>query len=287
MNYAEHKTLVINISEMFIKRDHNKSRNCYQRINRNDQHSGNKKNQQTTVKVVGEDYHGTFPGVILPKEIIVYDKKIDDFKKEIGKIYRSKRVHEALSEMVDTRLNHINTEKVQLNNAIGGSIQLKDVKITCTKHSNNRIEIDGKFLKRNITRVTSRRIETIILLFSKLESNDSHERKRIYSGLTTVIEEDLIPSWETKMILKKKVKVVDVIDHIDDLVVENFILDIRIQDFKIEKEVFTAIHYKAIPRKKLNLATVTRMGRSDPNSLRTTGFQIINHVRSVPIFSNI
>ena len=89
------------------------------------------------------------------------------------------------------------------------------------------------------------------------------------------------------MILKNKAKVVDVIDHIDELVVENFILDIRIQDFKIEKEVFTAIHYKAIPRKKLNLATVTRMGSPEPNAPRTMGFQIINHVRTVPIFSNM
>ena len=272
---------------MFIKRDNNKSCNRYQRTNSNNQHTRNKQNQQTTVKVMGEDYHGTFPGVTLPKEIIVYDKKIDDFKKEIGKIYRSKRVHGALSEMIDTKLNHINTEKVQVNEVIGGSMQLKNVKITRTKHSNSQMEIDGKFLKSNITRVTSRRIETIILLFSKLESNDSHERKRIHSGSTIAIEEDLIPSWETKMILKNKVKVVDVINHIDDLVVENFILDIRIQDFKIEKDVFTAIHYKAIPRKKLNLATVTRIGSTDPDSPRTTGFQIINHVRSVPFISNM
>ena len=260
---------------MFVKRDHRNF--CRQhKSNKHGRRTGDKMERRTRVTVLGEDYHGTFPFTILPKEIVVFDKQIKELKSEVGKIYRTNRVHAALAESVDARLEQNDNEKVKANDMIGGVIRLKDVEIQCMKHLNSQLEIKGKFLKRDITRDSSRRIETIILSFSKMECYGCREREGTYNRTSIVIKDSFVPAWETRMILKSKIKVADVIERIEDLVINNFILDIKIQDIKIEKEVFTSIHYKAIPRDELNLAPVTLMGSLNANSLLTKGFRIIN-----------
>ena len=264
---------------MFIRRDNNKNPQPIAQQNR--PVKGNKmtfgaNHQQTIVKSVGEHYQANVGPAILPREIIIFDKKIYDLQKEIGKIYRTKHVHLALADMIESKLNEINDETVKVNSVIGGTMQLRDVTIECIPHKNSHLEINGKFLKKNITRNTSRRLETIILSFSKMECNGTWGKEGMYNGTSIAIEDYLIPSWKTRMIMKNGIKISDVIERIEDLIVHNFILDIKIQDIKIEKEVFTSVHYKAIPRKKLNLATVTLMGSPKQNSIRTNGFRIIN-----------
>ena len=273
---------------MFTRRNDNKNSRPNQiapknrRMKENIMRSGEKNPKQTNVISIGENYLGEnylakVNPTILPKEIVIFDKKIDDLQKETGKIYRTKHVHLALADMIDGRLKEINDETVKVNDVIGGIMQLRDVTIQCIHHQNSQLEINGKFLKRNITRNTSKRLESIILTFSKMECNATWGKEHMHDGTSIVIGDNLFPSWKTRMILKKGIKISDVIERIEDLVVDNFILDVKIQDMKIAEEVFTSIHYKAIPRIKLNFANVSLMTSSKTNFVRTNGFRIMNH----------
>ena len=268
---------------MFIKRDHKNQCSCQQGPSGHGRRVKNENlyayKQRTNAKIVGGERDETFAPHLLPRVIIILDKEITNFENEIGKIYRSQRVHSALAAIIESRLQETTHEKVNANEAIEGIVKMKDVKIKQQKNSNSELEIEGKFMKREITRATSKRLETIILTFSKMEVMTGNGKEGLRYGSSIVIENCLSPTWETRMILKNKARVSDVIEKISDIIVENFVLDIKIQDIKIDKEVFTSINYKAIPRRKLKLSFVTRIGSS--TSDKANGFQIINHNRTV------
>ena len=214
----------------------------------------------------------------MPSEVLIFDKEIHNFNDEVGRLYRTERVILKLDKDINnSKTNQMNRQKFSLQDSLKGEFETPDVSIEHAKFNNSRMTFKGKFLNMELNSSAFRRIETIILTFSKIEllpftSNTPFEKEK---GCI-LIKEDLSPEWKTVVLKKEQVKVADVMGKLNEILTESFIVDIKIRRTTVGKEEFTNIYYKSIARKRLNLSRVYAFQAPMEDRIVTSGFMIIN-----------
>ena len=228
------------------------------------------------IQIIGDDTERKITSYTTPNQLMIFEKEIRNVSCEYGKIFSAESVRAALTRHINDRIE--SADKLSLHEVLGNTIETEEIVVTRHVYT-EEFEFRGKFLNKFATKTTLNRLENLILTFSKLEISSVVNDEHLDIRNAILIDEDLSPQWKSEMIPKIKMKVSNVVEHVQKIIEENFVIDMKIQCTTIGKDRFISIGYKPIRRTKLNLAKVSYFKKIS-ESKKTMGFNILKNIKT-------